>query len=445
MNMDIKRFISLIAIILFCSSLSYSTNVIIIAVDTLRADHLGCYGYERNTSPNIDDFARDGVLFTRCYTPSPLTTPAFASMLSSLPPYKHGAKRNGMSIFDKTRVLPQFLRREGYYSGAVISNWTLRKKLTELNRGFDTYTEVFTKRRWLGVLNAEGDAEEVNDAARRWIYHNANRKFFFWVHYTEPHEPYVYRKEFDLGYKEADPSLYPPGSDFKKIRKYDTEIGYDDFFIGELIKRIKELGLYEDSLIIFMADHGESFGEHDYYGHGRKLYNSCLHVPLIVKLPGSKNANTVIDRNVSILDIAPTILSLLELPIPEDMEGDNLFEPKNENRVLYFEAYRGAVDRKRGKTFQLKVEPIRHGLLSENIKLIHDNGFEAYDVEKDRFETKNVYKNPDGEMAELTDLLKKFMIEVNEFIKYSMKYFRQKSTLTKEDIEKLKSLGYIKQ
>ena len=102
------------------------------------------------------------------------------------------------------------------------------------------------------------------------------------------------------------------------------------------------------------------------------------------------------------------------------------------------------MDRKRGKTFHLKVEPIRHGLLSENMKLIYDNGFEAYDVEKDRFETKNIYKNPDREMAVLSDLLKKFMNEVEEFIKYSMKYFKQKSTLTKEDIEKLKSLGYIK-
>ena len=430
--------------IFFLASYSHSTNVIIIAVDTLRADHLGCYGYPRNTSPNIDQFAEDGVKFTRCFTPSPLTTPAFASMLSSLPPYKHGAKRNGMSLFDRIKILPQHLRRHGYYSGAFISNWTLKKDLTRLNRGFDTYTEVFNKRRWFGILSAEGDAENVNEAALRWIYKNSKRKFFLWVHYTDPHEPYVYRKEFDYGYKDVIPSVYPEGSHFKKIRKYDTEVGYDDHYIGELIKRMKELNLYDDSLIIFMADHGESFGEHDYYGHGRMLYNSGLHVPLIVKFPGNVNDQTVIERNVSLLDIAPTILNHLGIPVPEDMEGEDLFNPKSEDRVLYFEAYKGAVHEEKGKIFHVKVEPIRHGLLKDNMKLIHDRGFESYDIEKDWFESKNIYRNPEGEFKTLTDLLKQFMTKVQEFIEYSQKYLKQKQELTKEDIKKLKSLGYIK-
>lgn len=440
----IRRFFLLVLSFgLFCS-LSHATNVIIIAVDTLRADHLGCYGYPRNTSPNIDQFAEDGVKFIRCFTPSPLTTPAFASMLSSLPPYKHGAKRNGMSVFDRVRILPQYLRRHGYYSGAFISNWTLKKDLTLLNRGFDTYTEVFNKRRWFGMVSAEGDAKKVNEVALRWIYNNSKRKFFLWIHYTDPHDPYIYHKEFDNGYKEVIPEIYPEGSDFKKIRKYDTEIGYTDQYIGELIKRIKELNLYDDSLIIFMADHGESFGEHDYYGHGRRLYNSGLHVPLIVKLPGNINDHTVIERNVSIMDISPTILSQLEIPVPEDMEGDNLFNPKIDERVLYFEAYKGAVHHDRGQKFHLKVEPVRYGLLKDSMKLIYDNGFESYNIQKDWFESKNVYKNPNGEFAVMTDLLNEFIAKVKEFIEYSKKYFKQKSDLTKEDIEKLKSLGYIK-
>jgi len=440
----IRRFVLLVfAICLFCS-LSYSTNIIIIAVDTLRADHLGCYGYTRNTSPNIDQFAEDGVKFTRCFTPSPLTTPAFASMLSSLPPYKHGAKRNGMSVFDRVKILPQYLRRHGYYSGAFISNWTLKKDLTQLNRGFDTYTEVFNKRRWFGMVSAEGDAKKINEVALRWIYNNSKRKFFIWIHYTDPHDPYVYHKEFDNGYKEVIPEAYPEGSDFKKIRKYDTEIGYTDQYIGKLIKRIKELNLYDDSLIIFMADHGESFGEHDYYGHGRRLYNSGLHVPLIVKLPGNINDHTVIERNVSILDIAPTILTQLEIPVPEDMVGDNLFNPKIDERVLYFETYKGAVHQNRGKKFHLKVEPVRYGLLRDNMKMIYDNGFESYNIQKDWFESTNVYKNPNGELVVLSDLLNEFIAKVKEFIEYSKKYFKQKSDLTEEDIEKLKSLGYIK-
>jgi len=303
---------------------------------------------------------------------------------------------------------------------------------------------VFNKRRWLGLLSAEGGAKKVSDGAQRWLYRNAKRKFFLWIHYTEPHDPYVYHKEFDNGYKKVDPSIYPEGSDFKKIRKYDTEIGYDDYYIGKLIKKIKEFNLYDDSLIIFLSDHGESFGEHDYYGHGRRLYNSGLHVPLIVKLPGKSNDPTVIERNVSLLDIAPTILSQLGIPIPEDMEGEDLFNPRNDVRVFYFEAYKGAVHSERGHVFHLKVKPVRHGLLKDNMKLIYDKGFEAYDIQRDRFESKNIYRNPERSMAVLSDLLKKFMTKLKEFIEYSEKYYKQKSKLMEKEIEKLKSLGYIK-
>ncbi|MGD8536781.1 MAG: sulfatase [Candidatus Aminicenantes bacterium] len=441
----IKRCVILSLAIFLIYSFAYSTNVIIIAVDTLRADHLGCYGYPRNTSPHIDRFAKDGVMFTHCYTPSPLTTPAFASMLSSLPPYKHGAKRNGMSVFNRTRILPQYLKRHGYYSGAFISNYTLKKDLTRLNRGFDTYTEVLDKKRWLRMFLSEGDAKDVSEKASRWLYQNSKRKFFLWVHYTSPHEPYVYHKEFDKGYDEVNPSVYPEGSHFKKIRKYDTEVGYDDHYIGQLIKKIKEYGLYDDSLIIFMADHGESFGEHNYFTHGRRLYNSGLHVPLIVKFPGNENADTAVERTVSLLDIAPTILSHLEIPIPEDMEGEDLFNPKSEERVLYFEAYKGVVDSRRGELFHLKVSPIRYGMLKDNIKLIYDNNnYEAYNIETDWFESQNIYKNPDSQMAALSEMLNQFKTNVEEFIEYSKKYFKQRSKLTKEEIEKLKSLGYIK-
>lgn len=440
-----NRPITLVFAILLIYSFSYSTNVIIIAVDTLRADHLGCYGYPRNTSPNIDQIAKDGVLFSHCYTPSPLTTPAFASMLSSLPPFKHGAKRNGMSLFNRTKILPQYLKRHGYYSGAFISNYTLRKDLTGLNRGFDTYTEVLDKKRWLRLFLSEGDAKDVSEKASKWLYRNSKRKFFLWVHYTSPHEPYVYHKEFDKGFEEVNPSVYPDGSHFKKIRKYDTEVGYDDHYIGQLIKKIKEFELYDDSLIIFMADHGESFGEHNYYTHGRKLYNSCLHVPLIVKFPGNTNANSVIDRNVSLLDIAPTILLQLGIPVPEDMEGEDLFSHKNEERVFYFEAYKGVADSNKGKIFHLKVSPIRYGLIKDNIKLIYDKKYEAYDLEKDWFESQNIYHNPDSRMAALSEMLIQFKDKVEKFIEYSKKYFKQRSKLTKEEIEILRSLGYIKE
>ena len=410
----------------------------------MRADHLGCYGYPRDTSPNIDAFASDGVKFNNCYTPSPLTTPAFASVLTSLPPHKHGAKRNGLSIFDKIITLSQILKEYGYYSGAFVSNWTLKKKLTHLDRGFDTYTEILNKKRWLGLINPEGEAPKVNREVYRWLHDNKEKKYFLFVHYTEPHEPYLYHKKFDKGFDKVDSEFYPAGSKHKKIKKYDTEVGFVDFYIGELLGRIKELGHYEDSLIIFLADHGESFGEHDYYGHGRRLYNSGLHVPLIVKMPGYESGSTEVNWNTSLLDVAPTILSLLGHPVPEEMEGKNLFDAENPERPLYFEAYRGAIHEETSQTFRLKVKPVRYGVLKHNHKLIYDDEFEAYNLEKDIFELKNIYKNPENSFAEMTALLTEFMKKVQEFRKLSLQYHKQRSKLTKEELERLKSLGYIK-
>ena len=147
---------------------------------------------------------------------------------------------------------------------------------------------------------------------------------------------------------------------------------------------------------------------------------------------------------MSILYISPTILSQLEITVPEDMDGYDLFNPTMEERVLYFEAYKGAVHQERGTKFHLKVEPVRYGLLKDDMKLISDKGFESYNIKHDWFESENIYKNPASEFEVLSDLLNEFIAKVHEFIEYSKKYFKQKSELTKEDIDKLKSLGYIK-
>ncbi len=442
--MFLKRLLSIVCSVFVVSSFLHSTNIIIIAVDTLRADHLSCYGYPRNTSPNIDKFAKDSVKFNSCYTPVPKTGPAFTSMLSSLPPYKHGAKRNGLSLFDHVKLLPEILREHEYYSSAFVSIWSLRDKLCGLGSRFDSYTEVFNRKMWAGLVSSEGKAPKVNKAVFNWLGRNSGKKFFLWVHYTEPHLPYVYHKKFDFGYNVVYPSFYAKGSNFRKIKQYDTEVSYVDHYIGELIEKIKELGLYEDSLIIFVADHGEGFGEHNYYGHGRILYNSTLHIPLIVKLPGNADSNSAVERNVSLMDVAPSILSCVNIPVPEEMEGEDLFEPTSSNRVFYFETYGGSTLFKRGEEFRLNVDPIKFGMLKDGFKLIFGKKYEAYDVGKDKFELNNIYKNPDEKMNALSDLLKAFIREVNEFIELTKKYHNRKSKLSKEDIKKLKALGYIK-
>ncbi len=178
-------------------------NVIIISVDTLRADHLGCYGYPLNTSPTIDALSRDGILFSNCYTLTPLTSPSFSTMMTALPPHKHGAKRNGLGIYKKIKTLPYYLQRYGYRTGAVISNWPLRKRLAGLHQGFDSYYEVFTKKRYWGIMNSEGQSPAVNRKAIEWLKKNHGKRFFLWVQYTEPHAPYILHKGFTFDYRDV--------------------------------------------------------------------------------------------------------------------------------------------------------------------------------------------------------------------------------------------------
>jgi arylsulfatase A-like enzyme len=424
-------------------------NVIIISVDTLRADHLGCYGYPLDTSPAIDRFSKDGILFSKCYSLTPLTTPSFSTLMSGLPPYKHGAKRNGLSLYRKVKTLPYYFRKFGYRSAAFISNWPLRKKLCGLHRHFDDYNEVFTKRRWLGVLNSEGDAGEVNEKALHWLEDNKDKRFFLWVQYTEPHAPYINHKQFAFDYNGISFSQYPPGTRMKKIKKYDTEIAYTDSFIGKLIGKLKEMELYKDSLIIFHSDHGESFGEHDYFRHGRKLYNSTLHVPLIIKLPDNSFKDTVRDENVSLLDLGKTIFSVLNIMTPPHLEGFDLFKQRNflSSREIILETYGGVVHfRRKNKKYHMKIKPIRYGFLKDSVKFIYNlkaKDFEAYDLSQDPFEIKNAaFKIMRQDKGIKEELLSK-VFRVLDYIKLNKMRNTSEVVLSEEDMKRLESLGYF--
>jgi arylsulfatase A-like enzyme len=426
-------------------------NIIIISVDTLRADHLGCYGYPLNTSPAIDGFVRDGVRFSQCYTLTPLTTPSFSTVLTSLPPYKHGAKRNGLSIYRKVRTLPYFLKRYGYRTAAFVSNWPLRKNLCRLDRDFDGYYHVFSKKRWMGIWNSEGEAPEVTEKAAAWLEENRNRRFFLWVLYTEPHAPYNLHKGYDFDYSQVPSAVYPPGTHMKKIRKYDSEIAYADFYIGKLIEKLKQLGLYQDALIIFLGDHGESFGEHDYNRHGRKLYNSTLHVPLIVKLPGNRLKNTTRQENVCLLDIGPTIFSILNIRKPPEMEGIDLFNGENNvpYREILLETYGGTVHlRRKDRRYHMNVKPIRYAMLNSSVKVIYNlksKTFEAYDLADDPHETRNIFFKLFAKYGKMKEILLAKVDRVKKYIKLNRKIHLEGAAISKEDMERLKSLGYIDQ
>jgi arylsulfatase A-like enzyme len=424
-------------------------NIIIISVDTLRADHLGCYGYPLNTSPHIDALAADGVRFDRCFTLTPLTAPALSTMLTSLPPHKHGAKRNGIGIYRDIKTFPYYLKRYGYSTAAVISNWPLRKKLAGLHREFHSYYQVFTKKRYHGILNSEGHAFVVNEKALGWLRKNGGKRFFLWVHYTEPHAPYLMHEKHRFDYREVDASIYPTGTRMKKIKRYDSEIAFTDRYIGQLIAKLKDMKLYDKSLIIFLSDHGESFGEHNYFKHGRKLYNSTMHVPFIVKLPGSNLKNTVRHDNVSLMDVAPTIFSILNMRAIPEMQGKAVLpdDPGSLNRKIYLETYKGTVLFKRkNKKYKLRIKPIRYAVVEGPWKTIYNpknKSFEAYVIEDDPFESKNVYRAERETLTDLQSHLQDWIKRTNNYLKFNLKYRLRPTTISQQDFDMLKSLGYI--
>jgi arylsulfatase A-like enzyme len=425
-------------------------NIIIISVDTLRADHLSCYGYPLNTSPAIDSLAADGVKFSHCYALTPLTAPSFTTMFTSLPPHKHGAKRNGLSVYRTIKTLPEYLKRYGYKTAAIISNWPLRKKLLGIHRGFDSFIEVFTNKRYMmGLTNPEGQSPRVNKKALAWLKKNRKRRFFLWIQYTDPHAPYETHKGFRFDYKKVPTSTYPPGTRMKRIKKYDSEIAFNDHQIGIILNKLKELGLYEDSLIIFHSDHGESFGEHNYFKHGKRLYNSTLHVPLIVKLPGNQIKNTVRHENVSLIDVSPTITSILNMRPIKHMEGLALFNNDQPllNRKIVCETYGGTVlFRRKSKKYHLKVKPIRYAVIENSQKIIYNKkhkSYEAYQLNNDFFETKDIYRSDSSHLINLKQLIENYVTQISTFIKLTTKRRINEGALSKEDIDALRSLGYI--
>ncbi|HEX3129905.1 MAG TPA: sulfatase [Thermoanaerobaculia bacterium] len=324
-------------------------NVLIVTVDTLRADRVSAYGYRRPTTPNLDRLLAQGARFTQARTVEPLTNPSLCSMFTSLYPHEHGATRNGLRLRPDALSAARVLGRRGYRTAAFVGNWTLRNGISGLGDHFQSYDEVFTRKRWLGLFKGEATAEDLTDAALAWLdgHREDHRKpFLLWVHYVEPHAPYRLQ-ETEAGRLRI--GIGTGGSDVSRQDRYDTEVAFADQQIGRLLARFQsDPELAANTLIVFAADHGESLGEHSYWGHGRNLYEPTLRIPLGLVWPG-KIRPAVIDAPALNLDVAPTVLGLAGLPVPGGFRGYDWSPvllrgaeaPKE--RTMWFQAHKGAV------------------------------------------------------------------------------------------------------
>jgi len=415
--------------------------VVIITVDALRADRLSSYGYQRPTSPVIDALLGDGIRFDAARTPEPLTSPAMCSMITGIEPHEHGSTRNGLLMRSDLDSLPKILAAGGWHTAAFVSSWTLKDNLNRLGEHFDEYGEVFTRRRWFGLLNAEATGEDVTDEGLEWVdghfTSSPDQPFFLWLHYVEPHAPYRFHEEYAerLGIADRDPS---------RKDRYDTEVAAVDVAIGRLMEGIWTHVAPEETIVVFTADHGESLGEHDYWGHGRYLYEPSLRIPLGMAWIGTIEQR-VINRQATLLDLAPTILELLGHEVPDTFSGISWADAAiggelPPERTICYQAHKGAVhgerdsDRKRSK-----------GLLS--VGIVHQDRKEILRVKNNSHALFDLAADP-GELANLdiatvppSDPLLECLGTVSAGLGALDRLATKK--LDDETVEQLRALGYI--
>jgi len=415
-------------------------NVLLITVDTLRADRVSSYGYTRPTTPNLDKLLARGVRFAQARTVEPLTTPALASLLTSRYPHEHGATRNGMRLRAGLPSLARVLGQRGFSTAAFVGNWTLRDAISGLGEHFQTYRQIASRKRWV-VLKSEATGDDLTAAALDWLAQlrrdSPDRPFLLWVHYVEPHAPYRTQTAFTsaLGYGGR--------RDLAPGERYDTEVAFADHAVGELLAGMAKLAHGEDTIVAFAGDHGESLGEHGYWGHGRHLYENNLRVPMGIAWEG-KLQPAVISAPATLLDLAPTVLGLIGYPALHEARGFDWTpvlrgrEPAP-HRAAYFQAHKGAVqsveDARRARRRGLLEVALLVGGRKETLRL---RGGERWlvDVASDPGDQHNLADRRSGPSPDLRrwqQLVEQGLISADQL---------PPPTLDRETEEQLRALGY---
>ena len=394
-------------------------NVVVITIDTLRADHLGCYGYKQIRTPNIDALAGDGARFERAYTAVPVTLPSHTVMFTGTYPM-----RSGMHDFAANKLgqgqptLASVLKEHGYLTGAVIGSAVLDSRFG-LNRGFDFYYDHFDFNRLQesNLEEMERPGNVVADVALDWLSKNDQKKFFLWMHLYDPHYPYHPPAPYAAEYRD---------------RPYDGEIAFADSQVGRLIHFLKSKGLYDNTMIVLSGDHGESLGEHGEKTHGFFIYNATLHVPFIIHLPGPVSPRAV-PGLVNLADLMPTVLQELKIDVPAQLQGQNLLplmktKEAGEDRTLYAETF---LPRLHFNWSELR------GVETENYHFIDAPKPELYDLTKDPGETRNLF----ADKKAVAEVMRARLAKLIQLYSAGPE-LAEKTGLDPALMERLKSLGY---
>lgn len=426
-------------------------NVILITLDTVRAEHLGCYGYPRPTSPHIDAFAAVATRYAQAITTAPWTVPAHASLFTGKYPFEHGAHSLRVTHPAENNVCPlplehitlaEALQSEGYATGAFVANVGYLSPWTQLHQGFATYQV-----QW-------GYADRVNADVRPWLERNRNQPFFLFVNYMDAHRPYNTRPRpgfldppavqdqgqlLDRLIEATLPGHKPPPDDLVQqvIDQYDTAIANLDEQIGVLLDWLRQLGLYDHSLIVLTSDHGEYFGEHGLVEHSKDVYQPALWVPLILKAPG-QSAGQLRAQRISLAAVPGLVFAHLPDAIRRRHEATFALPP--DAPVLaenYFSRTKDLFDRRWGARF----DRVRTAIYDGPLKYIHssDGRHELYNLQDDPAEARNLLALEDEQARRLARRLEAFQAARPRASAGRL----APGQLSAEQLRVLRSLGYL--
>lgn len=432
---------------------SKKPNVFIYLVDALRADHLSCYGYDKETTPFIDEFSKDGILFRNFFANASWTKPAVGSILTGLYPHKHRAETREEKLSSDVIMLSEILKLNGYYTIYLTSNVNISKEFN-FNQSIDYY-------KWSPVY--DNSSEILNSDLFSFIENNPGileEPIFAYIHTIDPHEPYVPQEPFlkfmrkdiekkglafssDINLKRSTEGLSKEDIEFI-MSLYDCEIYQNDFHFNKFIEFLKEKELFENSIVIFVSDHGEQFFEHGELFHGYSIYNEEIHIPLIIKFPHNEFSGTQSDLFLSQVDLMPTLLNYLGYDIPAQVDGMDilsLLKKENVKRSIFIKEN---LDDFSFIGFITNTDKMKYIANFKDTYLSKVTSYEIYDLKKDFFENNNLLLDSTLFQAKTMKFRVDFLFQQTGESIFKKESDVDIKKLDPATIEALKALGYLK-
>ncbi|MBI4008768.1 sulfatase [Candidatus Roizmanbacteria bacterium] len=449
---------------------SEKLNLVLISIDTLRADHMGVYGYKKDTTPNIDAWAKNAFVFTNAVTVIPETFPSMISIFTSLNPVKSKLTSNMVGPMKRsTGTLTQILKKNKFVNAAFLNSVALTKELTNLDTNFDTYVDYDVIQDDPNDFDHKENYENFISEGLEWLGKHKKSKFFFWMHLIDPHAPYsppddlkckfntnfcktiftsssedLEEKRLSLWRCHSSPLAKKDNELFKTL--YDGSVAYTDKLVKRIFTKLESTGLDKKTIVVLLSDHGEGFDHNYYFDHGDNLYDSNNKIALLIKHPFYKEKQKKINQLVQSIDIAPTLLQLLHIsdgiPFSDGISFSNIFKSGFITNILF--------SKKRDFAYSMTRTGGAKSIYDGRYKFIstkkgancqyNNQERELYDISKDPNELHNIYNQEKKRSLSLQERL-------NNYFKDDIKppagnFDKVDKKILQERLERLKSLGY---